>query len=178
VQVYCDLGTDCADCGPWTHSVPESWEEAMESTPVATLLSLGVEVYVKRTHTKPQFLMPYANHKQDVDVSGQMHFNGNIELGLTQVCRNLGEHPLSCRDVSDQACNIPMVWQSGPTSTCLDSSCSVVVQVWYSRLSGRCLLAGDGQSGAQTQHSSRRLVVDIGANFGYYSLYAAAHGCR
>ena len=31
------------------------------------------------------------------------------------------------------------------------------------------------QAGAAVK---RRLVADVGANFGYYSLYAAAHGCR
>ena len=25
VNVTCDLGTDCADCGPWTPSGPVSW---------------------------------------------------------------------------------------------------------------------------------------------------------
>ncbi len=85
LQVYCDLGTDCADCGPWTHDMPSLLGEAQASLPVAHLLGLGVEVYVKRTRTVPSFLMPYTNPKQDVDVSGQMHINGNIELGLTQV---------------------------------------------------------------------------------------------
>ena len=25
MQVLCDLGTDCADCGPWQPSGPVSW---------------------------------------------------------------------------------------------------------------------------------------------------------
>lgn len=29
--------------------------------------------------------MPFTNPKHDVDVSGQMHVNGHIEIGLTQV---------------------------------------------------------------------------------------------
>lgn len=65
--------------------MPSVLGEAQESMPVAHLLGLGVEVYVKRTRTVPSFLMPYTNPKQDVDVSGQMHVNGNIEIGLTQV---------------------------------------------------------------------------------------------
>ncbi|CAL8462169.1 g1700 [Coccomyxa elongata] len=145
-RVYCDLGTDCADCGPWTHAMPSSLGEAQASLPVAHLLGLGVEVYVKRTRTVPSFLMPYTNPKQDVDVSGQMHINGNIELGLTQV--------------------------------------------WYTRLKGRCsedegispgASPGQPAKGVERGRSGdtgKRLVVDIGANFGYYSLYAAAHGCR
>lgn len=41
-------------------------------------------------------------------------------------------------------------------------------QVWYHRLKGQCV-RGDG---------SRGLVVDVGGNFGWYSLFAAAMGCR
>lgn len=41
-------------------------------------------------------------------------------------------------------------------------------QVWYYRLKDQCIKP-DG---------SRRLVVDVGANFGWYSLFAAAMGCR
>ncbi|KAK9906760.1 hypothetical protein WJX75_007525 [Coccomyxa subellipsoidea] len=145
--VHCDLGTDCADCGPWTRAVPWSPGEVQAATPVADLLGQGVEVFVKLTRTVPPFLMPYTNPKQDVDVSGQMHINGNIEIGLTQV--------------------------------------------WHTRLNGSCLEKGDGLLGSRkpgqpgkgaerigSGKAGRRLVVDIGANFGYYSLYAAAHGCR
>lgn len=65
--------------------MPWSPGEVQAASPVADLLGRGVEVYVKQTRTVPPFLMPYTNPKQDVDVSGQMHINGNIELGLTQV---------------------------------------------------------------------------------------------
>ena len=41
-------------------------------------------------------------------------------------------------------------------------------QVWYYRLKRACIRA-DG---------SRGLVVDVGGNFGWYSLFAAAMGCR
>lgn len=65
-----------------------------------------------------------------------------------------------------------------------------LLQVWYTRLKGRC--SEDASNSAETtfgqpakgvEHgwsgdTEKRLVVDIGANFGYYSLYAAAHGCR
>ena len=65
-----------------------------------------------------------------------------------------------------------------------------LLQVWYTRLKGHCLEDGGssphgipGQPDNKVDHGQfgndgRRLVVDIGANFGYYSLYAAAHGCR
>ncbi len=40
--------------------------------------------------------------------------------------------------------------------------------MWYYRLKGQCV-RGDG---------TRGLVVDVGGNFGWYSLFAAAMGCR
>ena len=62
-------------------------------------------------------------------------------------------------------------------------------QVWYTILSQGCteaikgeLRPGVPEKGRQPQPDEaavmRRLVADVGANFGYYSLYAAAHGCR
>ncbi len=61
-------------------------------------------------------------------------------------------------------------------------------QVWYTILSQGCTEAlrepprpGVPEKGRQQQAGAavkRRLVADVGANFGYYSLYAAAHGCR
>ncbi len=51
----------------------------------------------------------------------------------------------------------------------------MMAQVWYTILHGQCMSSSkDGPHSAL--HS--RLVLDIGSNFGYYSLYAAAHGCR
>lgn len=41
-------------------------------------------------------------------------------------------------------------------------------RIWYEILDGACM-GGDG---------SRGLVVDVGANFGYYTLLAASLGCR
>ena len=81
-EVFCDLGTDCSDCGRWVHLLPAAAEVA---TPVADLRELGIQVFTKWTRTLPSFLMAYTNPDHDVDVSGQMHFNSNIELGLTQV---------------------------------------------------------------------------------------------
>ena len=64
-------------------------------------------------------------HVQDVDVSGQMSVNRNVETGLSQI------------------------W-------------------WTVLRNGGCLRPDD----------SRGLVLDVGANFGYYALYAASLGCR
>ena len=82
VQVFCDLGTDCSDCGPWMHLHLRGEEIA---TPVAALSAMGIDVFTRHTRTVPSFIMPFTNPKHDVDVSGQMHVNGHIEIGLTQV---------------------------------------------------------------------------------------------
>lgn len=42
------------------------------------------------------------------------------------------------------------------------------VQAWYKTLKDKCKTS-DGKQG---------LVLDVGANFGYYTFYAAQHGCR
>lgn len=43
-----------------------------------------------------------------------------------------------------------------------------VLQMWHKVLEGKC----------KRSDGSPELVLDIGANFGYYSFYAASHGCR
>ena len=55
---------------------------------MAALSAMGVDVYTKQTRTVPFFMMPFTNPKHDVDVSGQMHVNGHIEIGLTQVSKS------------------------------------------------------------------------------------------
>ena len=49
------------------------------------------------------------------------------------------------------------------------------MQVWYTILHGQCVSSLTSSKAAIAQS---RLVLDVGSNFGYYSLYAAAHGCR
>ena len=39
-QVFCDLGTDCSDCGPWTFSVPS--QQANQTLPIKLLHSRQV----------------------------------------------------------------------------------------------------------------------------------------
>ena len=128
MQVLCDLGTDCADCGPWRFNATGSGAGYQADMPIKRLLSknvrappvntpgvwlytqlacswhlhqyghtLGattpptmcqhaqVEVRLKRTVTKPAFLMPYTNPKFDVDVSAAMVNGGAVEMGLSQV---------------------------------------------------------------------------------------------
>lgn len=56
MQVFCDLGTDCTDCGAWDHVVPASQESSIP-LPVQQLMSLGVEVYARSHNLKdvPEF---------------------------------------------------------------------------------------------------------------------------
>jgi hypothetical protein len=123
MQVLCDLGTDCADCGPWRFNATGNGSDYQADMPIKRLLSKNVrtptyehtktacgisissyrtldattqptlcqpaqvEVRLKRTVTKPAFLMPYTNPKFDVDVSAAMVNGGAVEMGLSQVCR-------------------------------------------------------------------------------------------
>ena len=80
----CDLGTDCADCGPRYVSRPATLTEAMptapkaadtaawSSPPVKLLREMDVEVRAAWTRTQPAFIMPYTDPKKDIDVSGGM----------------------------------------------------------------------------------------------------------
>ena len=88
-QVFCDLGTDCADCGAWKHRGPAGGNAS--AAPVQALVARGVQVYVARTKTVPTFIMPFTNAKHDVDVSGQMAANGHVELGITQARISMAE---------------------------------------------------------------------------------------
>ena len=45
--------------------------------------------------TVPRFWMPYANPEFDVDVSGQVHHNGLVEAGNTQIVHHNLEVSLS-----------------------------------------------------------------------------------
>ena len=84
MQVLCDLGADCTDCGSWTFQVLEGNDTI--ARPIAYLRQQNVTVNTAWTHTVPSFLMPFTDHKQDVDVSAQMHETKVVEIGITQVC--------------------------------------------------------------------------------------------
>lgn len=122
-QVFCDLGTDCHDCGNWTIRVPQ--EKTKEGfPPIKFLHKRQIDVFVKNTTTVPSFQMAYADPAKDVDVSAQMEYGAVVEIGLTQM--------------------------------------------WYLALRDKCVQPG----------GKRALVLDVGANFGWYSIYAAMLGCR
>lgn len=43
-QVWCDLGTDCTDCGAWTFQVPEGQAEEALAKPVEMLRDRQVKI--------------------------------------------------------------------------------------------------------------------------------------
>ncbi|KAL3144968.1 hypothetical protein ABBQ32_003472 [Trebouxia sp. C0010 RCD-2024] len=122
-QVFCDLGTDCQDCGNWTTKVPADQADD-DNLPIDFLHSRQIDIFVKETTSVPSFQMAYTDPAKDVDVSAQMEYGGIVEMGLTQM--------------------------------------------WSLALKDHCI-----------RHDGKRaLVLDVGANFGWYSMYAAKLGCR
>ncbi|GAX77863.1 hypothetical protein CEUSTIGMA_g5305.t1 [Chlamydomonas eustigma] len=125
VDVFCDLGTDCKDCGTWNSLVPDIQPENTSLPgPLAVLLSEGVEVRVRKTKTPTAFKMAYANPSLDLDVSEVMERAGMVEGGITQI--------------------------------------------FHEVLKDQCILP----------NGKRALVLDVGANFGYFSVLSALYGCR
>ena len=85
-SVLCDLGTDCRDCGPFHWRVPVGHTVDLPvPKPIEQLRMRGIPVQLRVTETVPAFWMPYANPDFDVDVSRQVHHNGAVELGNTQI---------------------------------------------------------------------------------------------
>lgn len=84
-RVWCDLGTDCSDCGAWIFHVPGGDAAQPLAQPIKLLRNREIEVFVKNTSTVPSFNFAYTDATKDVDVSGQMAFGGVVELGLTQM---------------------------------------------------------------------------------------------
>lgn len=87
VEVRCDIGTDCTDCGashlrPYRPAplntilsvVPEGLPPPPPPppSPVQLLRSRGVQVKAARTATQPSFIMPFTSGAKDFDVSQGM----------------------------------------------------------------------------------------------------------
>uniref|UniRef100_A0A7R9VX54 Methyltransferase FkbM domain-containing protein n=1 Tax=Chlamydomonas euryale TaxID=1486919 RepID=A0A7R9VX54_9CHLO len=127
-QAYCDLGTDCEDCGAWEPTAAPSWHEEKREGPVALLQSRGVEIRVKSTvfelDSKPAFFFAYTDPAKDLDVSANMENRRAVEYGITHV--------------------------------------------FYRIFKDGCVKA-DG---------SRSLFLDVGSNFGWFTVLAARMGCR
>ncbi|KXZ44545.1 hypothetical protein GPECTOR_65g163 [Gonium pectorale] len=127
MMAYCDLGTDCEDCGPWkTTSTKVPWENPPHVGPVRYLQSKDVQVRVRAAAVPSHmnFTFAYTDPKLDYDVSYHMEGSGMVEAGITAIA--------------------------------------------YKLLNGRC----EGKGG------QRALVVDVGANFGWFAIMAARLGCK
>ncbi|KAG2497661.1 hypothetical protein HYH03_004400 [Edaphochlamys debaryana] len=127
---YCDLGTDCADCGPWRSTVRHvPWEDVNAPGPIRFLRSKDVQIRVKPAAVPrdASFLFAFTTPAKDFGVSHQLEYFGLLEPALTQAM--------------------------------------------YLELKAAC--AGAGAGGAR-----RPLVVDVGANFGWFAILAARLGCR
>lgn len=87
-MVYCDLGTDCDDCGPWeTSAATVSWEDPSVPGPIALLMSKDVQVRIKDAAMPPEysFAFAYTDPSKDFDVSYHMETSGMVEGGITAI---------------------------------------------------------------------------------------------
>ncbi|GFR51734.1 hypothetical protein Agub_g14108, partial [Astrephomene gubernaculifera] len=91
IQVACDLGTDCTDCGPYRGVVPEWGTSGGFKGPIDYLNRRGVRVWARRLAFPPHFVMAYTDPKEDLDVSEQLERSGCLELGIVQVFNHVLE---------------------------------------------------------------------------------------
>ncbi|KAG2497667.1 hypothetical protein HYH03_004406 [Edaphochlamys debaryana] len=90
VVVYCDLGTDCDDCGPWNTTAPAAatyWEDPTKPGPIRFLRSKDVQVRVRATGIPllVDYDFAYTDPTKDVDVSHHMEANAIVEAQITKV---------------------------------------------------------------------------------------------
>eukprot|EP00775_Hariotina_reticulata_P002066 gene2066-2386_t len=124
--VFCDLGTDCFDCGPWQgvqHG--PTWSEPVGPVHYAQLHG-HQSLLLQQVPYQPSFLFAYAHPALDSEQSARFNSSTVTEPGITQV--------------------------------------------FVAALTGHC--------NPNLSSSETGLVVDVGANFGWYTLMAAALGCR
>ncbi|KAF8057631.1 branched-chain-amino-acid aminotransferase-like protein 1 [Scenedesmus sp. PABB004] len=85
--VHCDLGTDCADCGPWAgRQADEAWAEPL--LPVALLRAANVSVRVRATSiaaSPVNFTFAFTDPALDTDVSWFAQTEGLVEVGISQI---------------------------------------------------------------------------------------------
>ncbi|EFJ40215.1 hypothetical protein VOLCADRAFT_100006 [Volvox carteri f. nagariensis] len=92
VMAYCDLGTDCDDCGPWKTSARNiSWLTTRNPGPIRFLQSRDVQVRVKAAAVPADiaFSFAYTDPKSDFDVSYHMESSGMVEAGITAITYKL-----------------------------------------------------------------------------------------
>ncbi|KAG2452620.1 hypothetical protein HYH02_002857 [Chlamydomonas schloesseri] len=162
VLVYCDLGTDCEDCGPWETTSPSfstPWEAEPAMGPIRLLQSKDVQVRVRAAGVPADaaFRFAYTDPEADVDVSKSAHSKGVVERGISEILYGL----LRDRCFSSNA--------SSSSSTRGAAGAS-----------GHVAAAGGSHGGQQPQNlePQQPLFVDVGANFGWFTLMAARLGCR
>ncbi|KAG2454619.1 hypothetical protein HYH02_000460 [Chlamydomonas schloesseri] len=88
LMAYCDLGTDCDDCGPWkTTATKVPWEDPSVAGPVRFLQSKDVQIRVKPAAVPSaiNFTFAYTDPKADYDVSYHMDVSGGVEAGITAI---------------------------------------------------------------------------------------------
>lgn len=78
--VICDLGTDCADCGPW---VTNASPEALAWTPVELLRSVETKLLVRRVASPAGYIFGITDPDLDTDVSRHVNRTGLFEPVLT-----------------------------------------------------------------------------------------------
>eukprot|EP00798_Chlamydomonas_sp_ICE-L_P021023 gene21023-27890_t len=82
-SVFCDLGTDCDDCGPWYPSAAVKWTSDLEG-PVHMLLKKGVDIRTKNTSLPIPFSFAFTDPKKDVDVSREVQAGGILEPMISE----------------------------------------------------------------------------------------------
>ncbi|GAX85604.1 hypothetical protein CEUSTIGMA_g13019.t1 [Chlamydomonas eustigma] len=89
LRVFCDLGTDCNDCGPWLTSLKPTWVTRNEEGPISLLAQKGVEVRVKQVHptlaNQVPFRFAYTDPSKDVDISQSMEHTSMVEPVITKI---------------------------------------------------------------------------------------------
>lgn len=178
-RISCALGTDCTDCGrklgprqpaaTLAQMMPatELPAGAVATSPTEPLPSVGpsgvellrqrkVELNAAWTRTQPSFLMPFTDPSADIDVSRNMQ-----AMRAVEPLYNLYWHRLS-----QQCC------ANGGERHGLSLFLSLT------RLSRRSPLSRLSLRERMPPAHLAGLMLDVGANFGYYSLYAAKLGCR
>lgn len=93
VRVYCDLGTDCADCGVWQPLAKPAWLQGKAGVPpskppISLLIDKGVEVRVRPVGdwgAGSKFVFAFTDPEKDTAVSREMEAHQVVERGITKI---------------------------------------------------------------------------------------------
>ncbi|KAG2500498.1 hypothetical protein HYH03_001276 [Edaphochlamys debaryana] len=166
VLLGCDLGTDCSDCGPWRGPLPLFNAGPGVQGPIDWLKRQGVSVWARRVTVHPHFAIAYTNPKHDLDVSEQLERAGVVEMGIMRIFQKRLID--TCTRQRDLALGAELRALKAAAALKADPGNETV------QLEMRTSMAH------ALKHRARSppLVVDVGANFGYFTALAAALGCR